>query len=272
MIGFSQVTSQNERIMIGQVVDSYETSHRSGYTVLVVTLGLHILALTGFQLSRQSEIPQAPVQSAAPLAVRWEVAAPAKAAAPQPPVPQAKVEPKPEPVKPKPVVKKTVEKPKPVVRKVVKTPSPVHVKKVPPVEAQPQPAAPAPAVPSKAASASNPDTDLKPTGLKTTSTQAGSQNAPVEQPRFNAAYLSNPAPEYPRQSQMMEEEGVVKLKVHVAASGMPLSVELYKSSGYSRLDQSALVTVKRWKFVPAKQGNQAIEGWVIVPIAFNLRS
>lgn len=252
--------------MIGQAVESYGTSQRSGIPILGVALLLHVVALTGFHLSSQTAAPVAPTQAAAPLAVRWEVAAPA--AAPQPVVPPKPAEikpPEPKPVEkkiPKPVVKKPVVKP--VVKKVT-TPSPVHVKKTPPVQEQPQPAA-SPSKPSA------PATTQPVTGSRTTSTTGGQQSAPVQQPRFNVAYLSNPAPEYPRQSQMMEEEGVVKLKVHVSADGKPMSVALYQSSGFKRLDQSALSTVQRWKFVPAKQGNQAIEGWVIVPVAFSLRS
>lgn len=255
--------------MIGQAVESYGTSQRSGIPILGVALLLHVVALTGFHLSSQTAAPVTPTQAAAPLAVRWEVAAPA--AAPQPVVQQPKP-PDPKPVE-KPVEKKiskpVVKKPivKPVVKKVT-APSPVHVKKTPPVQEQPQPAA----SPSNQAPSSAPATTQPVTGSRTTSTTGGQQAAPVQQPRFNVAYLSNPAPEYPRQSQMMEEEGVVKLKVHVSADGKPMSVALYQSSGFKRLDQSALSTVQRWKFVPAKQGNQAIEGWVIVPVAFSLRS
>lgn len=254
--------------MIGQAVESYGTHQRSGIPILGVALLLHIAAFTGFHLSAHTAEPVAPTQAAAPLAVRWEVAAPA--AAPQPVAQPKPVEPK--PVEPKPIEKKI---PKPVIKKpVIKpvkkvtTPSPVHVKKTPPVQEQPQPAATS----SSQTKSSAPATTQPVTGSKTTSTTGGQQSAPVQQPRFNVAYLSNPAPEYPRQSQMMEEEGVVKLKVHVSADGKPMSVTLYQSSGFKRLDQSALSTVQRWKFVPAKQGNQAIEGWVIVPVAFSLRS
>ena len=96
--------------------------------------------------------------------------------------------------------------------------------------------------------------------------------APVEAPKFNAAYLSNPAPVYPRRSRMLEEEGTVKLQVHVSEEGNALGVQLFKSSGFSRLDDAALNAVKSWRFVPAKRGDQSIEGWVIVPVSFKLRS
>ncbi len=95
--------------------------------------------------------------------------------------------------------------------------------------------------------------------------------APVIPPSFNAAYLDNPAPAYPALSRRMGEQGRVLLRVFVEADGMSSRVELRSSSGFERLDQAALDAVRRWKFVPAKQGDQAVGAWVVVPILFNLR-
>jgi protein TonB len=58
--------------------------------------------------------------------------------------------------------------------------------------------------------------------------------------------------------------------VFVTANGAAEVVELRTSSGSSRLDQAAIETVKRWRFVPARQGDQAVAAWVLVPIAFSL--
>lgn len=96
---------------------------------------------------------------------------------------------------------------------------------------------------------------------------------PVVAPRFDAAYLANPIPEYPRISRRMGEEGRVMLRVHVGADGKPLEVTIAKSSGYPRLDEIARDTVLRsWRFVPARQGDQAVAGTVRVPIDFTLDS
>ena len=89
-------------------------------------------------------------------------------------------------------------------------------------------------------------------------------------PRFDAAYLDNPAPPYPALSRRMGEQGKVLLRVLVNADGSAAQVELKNSSGSPRLDQSALDTVKRWRFVPAKLGAQAVTAWVLVPISFTL--
>jgi protein TonB len=98
------------------------------------------------------------------------------------------------------------------------------------------------------------------------------QPAPVLQPRFNADYLNNPKPPYPALSRRLHEEGEVRLRVFVSASGNAPRVELQRSSGYDRLDRVALEIVQRWRFVPAREGDQAVAAWVVVPISFTLRS
>ena len=88
--------------------------------------------------------------------------------------------------------------------------------------------------------------------------------------RFDADYLKNPAPPYPPQSRRIGEEGKTVLRVLVGADGRAQQVELRTSSGSSRLDDSALRTVRGWKFVPAHRGGVAIDSWVLVPIVFRL--
>ncbi|MHB8915325.1 MAG: energy transducer TonB [Thiobacillus sp.] len=94
---------------------------------------------------------------------------------------------------------------------------------------------------------------------------------PVVPPRFNADYLDNPKPPYPVLSQRLKEEGEVRLRVWVDAAGEATRVALFRSSGFERLDRIALETVQRWRFTPARQGDQAIAAQVIVPVTFNLR-
>jgi protein TonB len=96
--------------------------------------------------------------------------------------------------------------------------------------------------------------------------------APVVAPRFDADYLQNPKPVYPAISRRLSEEGRVVLRVKVSHSGLPLSVDIKQSSGFVRLDDAARGAVERWKFVPAKQGGEAIEAWVLVPLHFSLDS
>lgn len=94
--------------------------------------------------------------------------------------------------------------------------------------------------------------------------------APVTAARFDADYLHNPKPAYPPISRRSGEEGKVLLKVRVSPQGTALDVAVSKSSGFARLDNAALEAVNRWRFVPAKRGDEAIESSVIVPITFAL--
>ncbi|MDD2344247.1 MAG: energy transducer TonB [Tolumonas sp.] len=232
----------------------FYSKNRSGLPVFGGVVLLHLLALAGM-LNDQSAAIKPEMAAATPLTVRWVT--PLEEPKPDSVVePQSVVEPEPLPLlplevkKPSPVkVKpKPLKKPKPVVKQVVK-----------PVKPESKPKTESPV--------SAPVQQLKPAPAK-----AEIAPAPVEAPKFNAAYLSNPAPVYPRRSRMLEEEGIVKLKVHVSAEGNALDVQLFKSSGFSRLDDAALNAVKSWRFVPAKRGDQSIEGWVIVPVSFKLRS
>lgn len=100
--------------------------------------------------------------------------------------------------------------------------------------------------------------------------EASAEPAPVSAPRFDADYLQNPRPDYPSLSRRLGEQGRVVLRVRVEPSGAASQVELQRSSGFSRLDEAALQAVRRWKFVPARRGSEAIAEWVLVPIPFIL--
>jgi protein TonB len=95
---------------------------------------------------------------------------------------------------------------------------------------------------------------------------------PLELPRYNAAYLSNPPPAYPLSARRRGIEGTVLVRAEIAAGGECLRTELKKSSGAEVLDQAALEAVKKWRFVPAKRGSQAVVAWVEVPITFKLEN
>jgi protein TonB len=157
--------------------------------------------------------------------------------------------------------------------KVDKLPKPLPVKRVQP---RPEPetpilAAQAPAANVPAVSVPPDPRPLPPVEARAAPPAPPATPAPIVPPNFNANYLDNPAPAYPPLSRRMGEEGKVLLRVHVEASGLPSKVEIRTSSGSERLDQAALEAVKRWKFVPARQGDQAVPAYVVVPISFSLR-
>ncbi len=94
----------------------------------------------------------------------------------------------------------------------------------------------------------------------------------AEPPRFDMAYLQNPSPAYPSMSKRLREEGAVALLVRVSVEGEALSVEVARSSGFSRLDDAARRAVRRWKFKPSRRGDEAVEGIALVPITFSLKN
>lgn len=92
----------------------------------------------------------------------------------------------------------------------------------------------------------------------------------ITPPSYQATYLHNPPPSYPRISKRRGEEGTVRLHVKVSPLGQATLVQIKKSSGFKRLDKAARRTVTHWRFVPAQQAGKPISAWVIVPIVFKL--
>ena len=83
-------------------------------------------------------------------------------------------------------------------------------------------------------------------------------------------YDKNPAPEYPRRARQLGHEGTVLLNVRVNPNGGVEEVKIAASSGHSLLDESALVSVKTWRFKPARRGDQPVAAWVRVPVRYTL--
>jgi protein TonB len=120
-------------------------------------------------------------------------------------------------------------------------------------------AAPAPSATSQTAPSATPS-----------ATAAPPAPASVQLPSSNADYLQNPKPAYPPLSKRLGEQGKVIVRVLIAADGQPQKAELKQSSGFERLDQAALTTVMKWRYVPGKRGGVAEDMWFNVPINFVL--
>ena len=91
-------------------------------------------------------------------------------------------------------------------------------------------------------------------------------------PRSDAAHLNNPAPSYPSMSRRLAEQGRVILDVYILANGQVGELRIKQSSGFKRLDDAAMQAVKKWQYVPARRGNEAISFWYIQPLSFSLNS
>ncbi|MEZ5758686.1 MAG: energy transducer TonB [Emcibacteraceae bacterium] len=86
-----------------------------------------------------------------------------------------------------------------------------------------------------------------------------------------AAYLNNPPPSYPRIARLRRQQGTVLLNVEVEMNGHPGDIQVVKSSGYQLLDQAAINTVRKWRFLPAKRGNEPVKANVEIPITFQIK-
>jgi len=175
-------------------------------------------------------------------------------AAPQPPqvLPQAAA-------KPKRVEQRAVRHPQP--RMQPTTPTPV----IAAAAADPHVSAAAPSEPERPATTA-------PSANAVAAPSPAPVNAPaLTQPSFNADYLQNPAPRYPPLARRMGQQGKVVLRVLVNPGGGPAQIEVRASSGSDVLDEAALDAVRRWRFVPAKRGDQPVAAWVLVPITFTLQ-
>lgn len=101
------------------------------------------------------------------------------------------------------------------------------------------------------------------------SVQVLSAGAEVDQPPQKLP--TNPAPDYPLAARLAGWEGRVLLRVIIDSRGRVQEVLVHESSGYALLDESALRTVRQWRFTAARRGPLAVESEVIVPIRFSLR-
>jgi protein TonB len=208
------------------------------FTGVAIALLLHVIAVVA--LLQYAQVRSA-LTNAVPLMV--SIVTP-------PPVEKPTVLPKPLPVKPRVQQVKPVEPP-PILTAAPEAPAP-QIAPPPPPPAPPQPVpvevvAPVVSVPAAPA-------------------------ARVTPPSFSADYLRNPPPAYPAAARRRGEQGKVILRVLVNAAGGADQVEIRKGTGHSTLDAAALDAVRQWKFVPARQGDQPVAAWVLVPITFTLES
>lgn len=228
--------------------------------VLATVVAAHAAA-AWLGLMATAALPQPPVEQPILISLVTPAAAPPKEVRPaEPPKANKPIE--------KPVARKPIEAPLP--KPLPRTESVLLAPQAARQDAPPVPRAEAVAQPVAAEQV--PQAEPAPPAEAPQVVATVSEPAPIEPPRFNANYLNNPAPAYPRLSRRMGEEGRVLLRVQVSTAGTPAQVELQQSSGFPRLDEVAAETVRLWKFVPARQGGRPVEAWVIVPILFSLKN
>ena len=94
--------------------------------------------------------------------------------------------------------------------------------------------------------------------------------AKLELPSSDADYLRNPAPVYPPLSKRLGEQGKVLVRVLIGPDGTPQKAELKHSSGFERLDRSALEYVMKCRYVPGKVAGVPQAMWHEAPVNFVL--
>lgn len=210
---------------------------------LAAVIGLHIAAGAGMLMLAQPVIQQ---MLAAPVLIELVSPTPQEMSAPEPP--------RPAPMKPRSApAQRPQAAPQAVTPQLVQTAAPAPAD-APTISAAPvQKETPAAAAPSEAVAKAGP-----------------AVVDAVQAPRHDADYLLNPKPDYPRASRSLGEEGKVWLRVQVSEDGRPLQVLIDTTSGYQRLDRAAREAVSNWRFVPARQGQTNVVGWVRVPVLFEL--
>lgn len=209
---------------------------------LGVVSGLHLALLTWLGSSLAAPDPVTP-----PTILGVMIPSPAEAVSP----------PKPRPAEPRrPPPPRPLNRPRPA-------PLPPIAHAPPTARAIASAPAEAPAAPSNPASA--------PLAAPAAPSQvAEAAPAPVTPPRTDASHLNNPAPAYPSVSRRLGEQGRVLFDVLILPDGAVGEIRLKRSSGYSRLDEAAREALRRWRYVPARRGNEAIPYWYVQPLAFSL--
>lgn len=219
-------------------------AQRNTLVALVVVL-LHLLAIWALQTGLLVRALQVVV----PVQILSEFIDPPKRVEPPPPAPP------PPQVKPQ-VAPKEVSKPTVLAPQLVAIADPTPTPNAPVGVTTPQPPPPPIAAPVAAAPAPAPPAPPAPVR--------------VELPSSDADYLHNPKPIYPPLSKRLNEQGKVLVRVLIGEDGRPQKAEIRQSSGFDRLDQSALNAIQQWRFVPGKRGGVVEAMWHIVPVNFVL--
>lgn len=219
------------------------------FLIVVAVVGLHVLGLWALQAG----LLRRAVELVIPVAVLTDMI--------QPPQPQQQPVPTPEPSRPRADTPKTAPAPRPAT-----PPAPLPVA-VAPATPAPAPEASAPAPAPATTAAPGPVTAMAP---ESTAPPAPPAPPKVELPSSNADYLRNPQPPYPALSKRLGEQGKVVIRAFIDADGSATRAEIRSSSGYERLDQAALQTVLKWRYVPGKRAGVPEGMWFNVPIHFIL--
>lgn len=215
--------------------------------IVIAVVGLHVLGLWALQAG----LLRRAVELVVPVSVLSAMIEP----------PQPQTTPTPQPSQPRPApTPRSASQPRPVL--------PPAVQPVAIATPTPAPLAPtgvtAPQTPAPAAALAAVEPAAPP------APPAPPATPKIDLPSSSADYLNNPPPAYPPLSKRLGEQGKVVVRAFIEANGTATKAEIRTSSGYERLDQTALQTVLRWRYVPGKRAGVVEAMWFNVPINFVL--
>lgn len=78
-------------------------------------------------------------------------------------------------------------------------------------------------------------------------------------------------PAYPPGPRRLGIQGTTLLRVHVGTDGRVTDVLVERSAGHGDLDRAATDAVRHWRFEPARQGEEPVAMWVLLPVQFRLQ-
>ena len=84
-------------------------------------------------------------------------------------------------------------------------------------------------------------------------------------------YRKAPIPTYPMASKRLGETGETLVRVLIDQEGVAQRWVIEQSSGYERLDEAAIASIREASFYPYTENDTPLSAWVVIPISFNLR-
>jgi periplasmic protein TonB len=235
-------------VSAGVPLASSDRPNSRALTITAVVAAVHVALLAVIMTLRHEPVEVA-LGSQVMTAELLPPAPPAKpvmlqSIAPPPPQPTPPVHTKPK-VQPTP---KPVPTPTPLPQAAAPSPTPV---------AAPDPTPPAPAAPAPPPAAAAP--------------AIGKPTMEIVAPKNVAHADCNIAqPDYPMLSKRRHETGAATVRFVIETTGKIGSIELVKSSGFSRLDDAALATVRAGSCKPYIENGQAVPVRITQPVTFNL--
>ena len=88
--------------------------------------------------------------------------------------------------------------------------------------------------------------------------------------KYKIGTIENPHPEYPIIARKKGWQGRLLLAVHIDKNGNVLNIYVKETSGFEVLDRVSVKTIRDWKFLPARYGDNNVEDKINIPVSFKL--